>query len=305
MNNSEDEINSHKASYFKLFYLGARPKTLPAAISPVLVGTALGEYGHFDNVSIVKFLLCVAVALSLQVGVNYANDYSDGIRGADKNRVGPLRLVGSGLVDPKYVKYAAFACGLVAAVAGLILAVITSLWLIVVGLVSLLAAWGYSGGPKPYGYMALGELSVLVFFGLVATVGSYYSQTLKVDFLSFIGGISVGLLACSILVANNLRDIDGDSASHKNTLAVLIGEKATRVLFVVVSLIGILLSIAIAYMTKHYLAIIALASLILFLKSAIAVLKQAKGSALIPVLKNTALLELIFSVLLAVGLFIN
>ncbi len=299
---SQDQQNLNK---LKLFYLGARPRTLPAALSPVIVGSAIAVNRRLGDLSIVKFILCLAVALFLQIGVNYANDYSDGIKGTDDKRVGPLRLVGSNLVEPRYVKYAAFICGLLAAVAGLILALVTSLWFIPVGLVSILAAWGYTGGPKPYGYMALGELSVLIFFGFVATVGSFYAQNLHINSVSVVGGLSVGLLACSILVANNLRDIEGDRQNRKRTLAVLLGDTYTRFLLVFTTVMGIILSIAIGYMLHDMWTSIAVATLAVAVNPLIRTIRKAKGKDLIPVLKQVAMIEIVYSILLTIGLFIR
>ncbi len=299
---SQDQQNLNK---LKLFYLGARPRTLPAAVSPVIVGSAIAVNRRLGDLSIAKFILCLAVALFLQIGVNYANDYSDGIKGTDDKRVGPLRLVGSNLVEPRYVKYAAFICGLLAAVAGLILALVTSFWFIPVGLVSILAAWGYTGGPKPYGYMALGELSVLIFFGFVATVGSFYAQSLHINSVSVVGGLSVGLLACSILVANNLRDIEGDRQNRKRTLAVLLGDTYTRFLLVFTTVMGIILSIAIGYMLHDMWTSIAVATLAVAVNPLIRTIRKAKGKDLIPVLKQVAMIEIVYSILLTIGLFVR
>src|SRR4051794_5514905 len=208
---------------------GARPRTLPAAISPVLAGTALAVADH----SFVwwKALLALVVGLALQIGVNYANDYSDGVRGTDAVRVGPLRLVGSGVAAPQQVKRAAFASFAVAAVAGLALAASTSWWLIAVGAVCIVAAWLYTGGSRPYGYRALGEVSVFVFFGLVAVLGTVYVQTESIDASAVWAGCGIGSLACAILVANNLRDIPTDREVGKRTLAVVMGDKRSRDLF--------------------------------------------------------------------------
>ncbi|MDQ6641229.1 MAG: 1,4-dihydroxy-2-naphthoate polyprenyltransferase, partial [Actinomycetota bacterium] len=220
---------------------GARPRTLPAAISPVLAGTGVAAFRHHEVWW--KAVLALLVSLALQVGVNYANDYSDGVRGTDESRVGPLRLVGSGLASPRSVKLVAFAAFGVAAVVGLVLALTTSWWLIVVGGLCIVAAWFYTGGSHPYGYLGLGEVMVFVFFGLVAVTGTTYVQTASVssDVLlpSLYAAVGVGALACAILVANNLRDIPTDREVGKRTLAVVLGEERTRYLYVL--LVGLAL----------------------------------------------------------------
>ncbi|MFC7575646.1 1,4-dihydroxy-2-naphthoate polyprenyltransferase [Klenkia terrae] len=224
---------------------GARPKTLPAAVAPVLVGTGVAQ--ALDGFRLVPALLALVVALALQVGVNYANDHSDGKRGTDADRVGPMRLVGSGAASAQAVLVAALLAFAVAGVAGLALAAYSSWWLVAVGAVSIAAAWTYTGGPIPYGYRALGEVFVFVFFGLVAVVGTTFGQTRTVEGLAFAAAVPVGLLITAILVVNNLRDVHGDAAVGKRTLAVLLGERATRwfftgllvAAFVVVALIGL------------------------------------------------------------------
>ena len=205
---------------------GARPRTLPAAVAPVLAGTGVAAY--VDGAVWWKALLALVVSLALQVGVNYANDYSDGIRGTDADRVGPMRLVGSGTASPGAVKAAAFAAFGVAAVAGLVLAATTAWWLVAVGLVCVLAAWFYTGGSRPYGYLGLGEVMVFVFFGLVAVVGTTYVQTETFEWAALYAAVGVGALACAILVANNLRDIPTDVEAGKRTLAVKLGAERTR-----------------------------------------------------------------------------
>jgi len=210
-----------------IWLVGARPRTLPAAIAPVLVATALAR----DSFNLLTALLALVVSLSLQIGVNYANDYSDGIRGTDTDRIGPSRLTAGGLAKPVQVKSAAFISFSVAAVAGLGLAITTSWWLIAVGAISIAAAWGYTGGKNPYGYMGLGELFVFIFFGLVATVGSFYVQVDEITSQSILAGVIVGSLACAILVINNIRDRPKDEVVGKRTLAVRLGDNRSRIFY--------------------------------------------------------------------------
>src|SRR3954452_7355705 len=222
---------------------GARPRTLPAAIAPVLVGT--GAAAALDGFRPVPALLALVVALALQVAVNYANDYSDGTRGTDADRVGPMRLVGSGAATPRQVLVAAGLAFAVAAVAGLGLAALSSWWLVAVGAVCILAAWTYTGGPLPYGYRALGEVFVFVFFGLVAVVGTTFAQTRSVEGLAVVASVPIGLLIVALLVVNNLRDVEGDAAVGKRTLAVLVGERGTRVLFTALLVVAFAVVVAI------------------------------------------------------------
>jgi 1,4-dihydroxy-2-naphthoate polyprenyltransferase len=221
-----------------IWLVGARPRTLPAAIAPVLVASSLAQ----DSFDPLTALLALIVSLSLQIGVNYANDYSDGIRGTDTDRIGPSRLTAGGLAKPVQVKSAAFISFSVAAVAGLGLAITTSWWLIAVGAISIAAAWGYTGGKNPYGYMGLGELFVFIFFGLVATVGSFYVQVAKITGQSILAGVIVGLLACAILVINNIRDHAKDEVVGKLTLAVRLGDKRSRIFYSVLVIAPYLLA---------------------------------------------------------------
>ena len=208
---------------------GARPRTLPAAVSPVLAGTGVAAY--LDASVWWKALLALVVACALQVGVNYANDYSDGVRGTDADRVGPMRLVGSGAATPTEVKRAAFLSLGIGCLAGLVLALTTSVWLLVVGVLCVAAAWFYTGGRRPYGYNALGEVMVFVFFGLVAGVGTTFVQTETLPLAAWYAGAGDGALACAILVANNLRDVPTDREHGKRTLAVVLGDEQTRYFF--------------------------------------------------------------------------
>ncbi|HUR74728.1 MAG TPA: 1,4-dihydroxy-2-naphthoate polyprenyltransferase, partial [Sporichthya sp.] len=223
---------------------GARPRTLPAAIVPVAVGTGVAV--EADHAVWWKALLALIVSLAMQVGVNYANDYSDGVRGTDDVRVGPLRLVGSKVAAPEQVKLAAFAALGVGAAAGLVLAATTSWWLLAVGVAAMAAAWGYTGGATPYGYKALGELSVFVFFGLVAVIGTAYVQTEEVTGLAVAASIPVGMLACALLVVNNLRDAPVDAGVGKNTLAVVLGDGRTRWLYTVLMFGPLLFALGLA-----------------------------------------------------------
>ena len=275
---------------------GARPRTLPAAIAPVLVATALAG-GSFNPLTA---LLALVVSLSLQIGVNYANDYSDGIRGTDNDRIGPSRITAGGLAKPIQVKSAAFISFGVAAVAGLGLAITTSWWLIAVGAISIAAAWGYTGGKNPYGYMGLGELFVFIFFGLVATVGSFYVQTEEITGQSVLAGVIVGSLACAILVINNIRDRAKDEVVGKLTLAVRLGDKRSRILYSV-------LVIAPYLLTSGFGTPWALLTL-LTLPMTISILKALwsgiQGVELIALLGKTGKLQMLFSLALSLALII-
>lgn len=221
-------------SDLKLWIKGARLRTLPLAVAPILIGAGTAQLAGKFNLGFV--LLALAVALFLQIGVNYSNDYSDGIRGTDDNRKGPARLTGGGFVPPKKVRNAAFASFAVAAVFGLVITVLTQQWWFLgVGVVCILAAWFYTGGKKPYGYAGLGEVIVFIFFGLVATIGTDYIQTLEITFLSVLGGAAAGCFATAVLLINNIRDIDTDGLSGKKTLSTRIGKNVSLGLFVVLT----------------------------------------------------------------------
>ena len=277
---------------------GARPRTLPAAVAPVLVGT--GAAAAADGSSLLRAVLALVVALALQVGVNYANDYSDGIRGTDADRVGPLRLVGSGAARPRAVKAAALAAFGVAGVAGLALAALAGWWLVAVGAVAMLAAWGYTGGDRPYGYRALGELSVFVFFGLVAVLGTTYVQAGRFTWAALACGIGSGLLACALLVANNVRDIPGDVVAGKRTLAVVLGDARARRLHP--ALVAVAFGLAVALVAVTPWALLALLAAPLAARPVRVLTGGATGPALIPVLRDTGRLQLAYAVLLTVGL---
>ncbi|NLC97789.1 MAG: 1,4-dihydroxy-2-naphthoate polyprenyltransferase [Actinomycetales bacterium] len=287
-------------SRLRLWIAGARPKTLPAAIAPVLVGTGAA---YFANGAVWwKALLALGVSLSLQIGVNYANDYSDGIKGSDDDRVGPLRLVGSGLVPAKQVKVAAFGFLGLGALFGLALAATSSWWLLLVGGAALFAAWGYTGGSNPYGYRALGELSVFLFFGLVAVLGTTFVQLGTVTLPAIAGSIGIGALACVILVANNLRDRAKDELVNKVTLAVALGDKKSRLLFAGLNLLAILTLVALIPTT--WWALLGLAALPWMVRSTRAVLGGAEGQALIAVLGDTGRAELFYALGLTIGLLV-
>ncbi|MGZ5405129.1 MAG: 1,4-dihydroxy-2-naphthoate polyprenyltransferase [Nocardioides sp.] len=278
---------------------GARPRTLPAAVAPVLAGTGVAH--HADGAVWWKAALALVVSLSLQVAVNYANDYSDGIRGTDDDRVGPMRLVGSGRATPGAVKRAAFAAFGVAAVAGLALAATTAWWLVAVGAVCVVAAWFYTGGGKPYGYLGLGEVMVFVFFGLVAVAGTTYVQTETFELPALYAGIGIGALACAILVVNNLRDIPTDTLAGKRTLAVRLGEERTRGLYALLVLAAAAAVVAVAVSTT-WLALLGLAFLVPLVPALRTVLGGATGPALVPVLQQTGVAEMVWALGVVLGL---
>jgi len=277
--------------------IGARVKTLPAAVAPVLIGTA-----YATQISWLNAALAMTVSVFLQIAVNYSNDYSDGMKGTDTNRVGPIRLVASGLATAKSVKQAALISFLIAAIAGSILAIDISYWLIVIGALSIWAAWGYTGGRKPYGYFGFGELSVFIFFGLVATVGSYYVQTQEINWQIFFLAIPVGAHSCAILAVNNLRDLPQDALAGKRTMAVKIGEKNTRRFFVLLLVIAQIFAIGASAISQ--LALISALCLPLTYLISNQVLTGANGRELISVLTRTAKLQLLMAVLLTTALII-
>jgi 1,4-dihydroxy-2-naphthoate octaprenyltransferase len=277
--------------------IGARPRTLPAAVAPVAVATGLAA----KEANFAMAGLALIVSLSLQVGVNYANDYSDGIKGTDDNRVGPTRLVASGLASAKSVKQAAFIAFAISAVVGLVLALSTSLWLIAIGAAAILAAWTYTGSKRPYGYLGLGEISVFLFFGLVATMGSYYVQTEKITWQSFLVAIPMGSLACAILAINNLRDREQDELVGKRTLAVRLGDARARKLFIALLLLAHVAAISVS--GKNTLITLALLPQTLVIANRVR--SGASGLALIPLLAKTGQLQLAFALLLSAALALN
>ena len=256
---------------------------------------------YVDAVVWWKALLALVVALALQVAVNYANDYSDGVRGTDADRVGPMRLVGSGAASPGAVKRAAFLAFGVAGVAGLVLAATTAWWLLAVGLVCVLAAWFYTGGSRPYGYLGLGEVMVFVFFGLVAVTGTTYVQTETWEWAALYASVGVGALACAILVANNLRDIPTDTVAGKRTLAVLLGDRRTRLFYALLVLVAALAVVAVAVVTSWW-VLVGLGFLVLAVPACRTVLSGASGPGLIPVLQSTGFAELLWAVLVAAAM---
>ena len=277
--------------------IGARVKTLPAAVSPVLIGTF-----YASEVNWINALLALIVSLSLQIAVNYANDYSDGIRGTDTDRVGPIRLVASGLASAELVKRASYISFLFAVVAGSLLSLNISLWLIPVGGISILAAWGYTGGKQPYGYLGFGEFSVFIFFGLVATVGSYYVQSEQLNWQILLLSVPVGLLSCAILVINNLRDLPKDALVSKRTVAVRIGDINTRKFFAFLLITAQLA--ALSAIGIDQLVVLTLVCLPFTYQVVKQVLGGAKDAVLITVLNNTARLQLLMSALIATALYI-
>ncbi|SDD43833.1 1,4-dihydroxy-2-naphthoate polyprenyltransferase [Actinokineospora iranica] len=272
---------------------GARVRTLPNSVAPVLVGAgAAGAVGAF---SWVRSLLALVVALALQVGVNYANDYSDGVRGTDAERVGPLRLVGSGVAAPGAVKAAAFACFGVGALAGLVLVAVSGhWWLLAVGAVSIAGAWFYTGGKRPYGYSGWGEAAVFLFFGLTAVLGTQYVQAGRVTWLGVAGAVAMGSFSAAVLVANNLRDVPTDRVAGKNTLAVRLGEARTRVLYEVLVAVPFAVTAAAAFVTPW--ALLGLVAAALVVPAVRRVGGGQTGLGLIPVLKETGLAMLAWAV---------
>lgn len=282
------------------WWQGARPRTLPAAFAPIAVGTGVAAF--YDSFDVVLALLALIVALAFQVAVNYANDYSDGVRGTDEHRVGPLRLTASGLAAPASVRRAAVLGFGVGALAGLVIVVLTERWwLVAVGAACMLAAWYYTGGRNPYGYRGLGEVSVFVFFGLIATMGTAYVQTESWSWLGLLVASGVGALACALLVVNNLRDIPTDDVADKRTLAVRLGDRRTRVLYVGL-LAAALAVVVVASVGWTPSALWALVAFIPVAPPVGAVLSGASGRELIPVLQATGLIQLLYGIFLGIGL---
>lgn len=281
---------------------GARPRTLPAALAPVVVGTAAAAVGGHTNYGLA--LLALVVGLALQVGVNYANDYSDGVRGTDTDRVGPVRLVGQGLARPATVKAAAFVSFGFAALAGLALVGISQAWLLIpVGVLAIIAAWKYTGGENPYGYRGLGEVFVFIFFGLVAVLGTQYTQLGTVSWYGLLGGVGIGAIAMAILVANNLRDIPTDAVAGKRTLAVRLGDRGTRWSWVALIVVSVLACAAMGWF--HPWSLLGVAALPIVWPAARAILGGARGRDLVPALAGTGFYEIGYAALIAVGVAIG
>lgn len=268
--------------------LGARLRTLPAALTPVVVAIVLA-HPKFD---LTNALLALIVGLSLQIAVNYANDYSDGVKGTDAERIGPTRLVASGLATAKEVRNAAFSAFAIAAISGAYLASRTSYWLILIGAAAIISAWRYTGGKNPYGYRGLGELYVFIFFGLVATIGTYFTQTGSVEIEAIVAAISNGAISCALLMVNNIRDIEGDTKSGKRTLAVRIGETRARRLYMLLIFIAIFTGFAVSILVA-----LGIFPAIRLLNE----IKYKKGSELISVLGATGKFQLITGSLMSIG----
>jgi 1,4-dihydroxy-2-naphthoate octaprenyltransferase len=293
---------------------GARPRTLPMAFAPVIAGTAAayqidpeGWLAAGPVPAWVRGLLALIVSVALQVGVNYANDYSDGIRGTDDVRVGPLRLTGSGVAAPGAVKRASFLSFGVAAVFGLLLALSAGMWwLIAVGVLCVLAAWGYTGGSKPYGYLGLGDVMVFLFFGLVATLGTTLTQVGRVGLSSWVGAVSIGLFAMALLMANNVRDIPTDREVGKMTLAVRLGDARARWSFAAMCVVGALLPLVLVGEIGWWVLLpVAAGALAVSPVRVMLAEGRLERAQLIPVLKTTGILSLVFSVLYAAALVLG
>ena len=285
---------------WKKWVVGSRPRTLPAAVVPVMVGAACASA---DSPVWWRVSLALLVSLALQVGVNYANDYSDGIKGTDNDRVGPLRLVGSGVASASSVKRAAFIALGIAGVTGLSLAMMTTLWLLVVGVCAIVAAWTYTGGPRPYGYAGLGEVFVFVFFGVVATVGTQYVVSETLTTAGWIASIAVGTYACALLVVNNLRDIPGDTEVGKRTLAVKMGDARTRQFFGALIVLAAVSIVWVGVITTPF-AMFGLVGVIATRPALNDIAKGSKGKALIPVLGAVGRAQLILAITFTAGIVI-
>ncbi|MFG1782809.1 1,4-dihydroxy-2-naphthoate polyprenyltransferase [Rhodococcus oryzae] len=277
---------------------GARPRTLPNAIAPVLVGT--GAAASLDGAVWWKAVLALVVSVALIVGVNYANDYSDGIRGTDDVRVGPLRLVGSKLASPAAVKRAAFACFALAGVVGVVLALTSAWWLVLVGALCIAGAWYYTGGRNPYGYSGFGEVAVFVFFGLIAVLGTQFVQAERIDWAGAVSAVAVGSFSSAVLVANNLRDIPTDTESGKRTLAVRLGDRGTRTLHLALLVVPFVVTLVLVARTPW--ALVGLVALPLAVKANAPVRSGGQGLALIPALAGTGLAMLVWGATTALAL---
>jgi 1,4-dihydroxy-2-naphthoate octaprenyltransferase len=287
---------------WKKWIIGARPRTLPAAVVPVLVGVACASGA--PSPIWWRGVLAGLVSLALQIGVNYANDYSDGVKGTDAVRVGPLRLVGSGAATASHVKRAAFLMFGIAACAGLVLALMTSLWLVLVGALAIIAAWTYTGGPRPYGYAGWGEVFVFIFFGVVATTGTQFVVAEEFTWAGLVASIAVGCIACSLLVINNLRDIPGDTIAGKNTLAVKLGDANTRKFFALLVIVAALSICATAFLLSAY-ALFGLVGIVVLRPALEALARGAKGRDLIIVLGNVGRAQLVLGITFGAGIALS
>lgn len=294
-----NDISRSLPTGWRMWVAGARVRTLPAAIVPVLVGTAAVAHVNFE---LWRALTAGVVSLALQIATNYANDYSDGVRGTDDQRVGPLRLVGSGAATPAAVKRAMLVSFAVAAVSGMVLVVLVNPWLLLVGFAAMAAGWFYTGGSHPYGYVGLGELSVFVFFGLVATIGSAFIQIEAWSWFTAVLAVPVGVFATALLMVNNLRDRVGDAAAGKLTLAVRVGDRLTRIGYVASILAAFLVIAIAAVVAERGWALLGLIGLLPALPALRSVAQGAKGRSLIPVLEATARTQLLAGAALALGL---
>ena len=294
---------------WRLWWVGARPRTLPAAVAPVVVGSAVaigrgGAATGLDGLIWWRLGCALAVALLVQVATNYANDYSDGVRGTDDpgERTGPPRLVGNGLATPSAVRRAMLICFGLTLLAGAPLVLLVDPRLALVGVAAVAAGWFYTGGANPYGYAGLGEVFVFVFFGLVATVGSAFVQSETISATAVAAGAAMGCLATALLVINNLRDIPGDTRAHKRTLAVRIGDRSTRGLYTALLVIAFVLVPVMVATGSSPVVALALVAVVAARRPVLAVLSGASGAALVPVLVDTARVQLVYALLGAVGL---
>lgn len=280
---------------------GARPRTLPNAVAPVVAGVGAALHGSsWNDFSWWKAVLALAVSMSLIIGVNFANDYSDGVRGTDDERVGPLRLVGSDLASPGSVKTAAFTCFGIGAVCGLVLAIATAWWLVLIGAVCIAGAWFYTGGKRPYGYAGWGEVAVFTFFGLVAVLGTQFVTTGRIDWVGLACAVGVGAVSSAVLVVNNLRDIPTDAESGKITLAVRLGDSRTRLLFAALLATPLVMSLMLAIATPW--ALVGLIAAPLLWQAYTPVRTGAQGPGLIPSIGSTGKAMLGWAVVTAVAL---